>query len=96
MFLKTPFIVQGPRYFLHNLKKLGFKTFEHWWDEGYAEDPDAHQVYEIQKVLDCLARTPQAELIDILDDMQQTLEHNYQRAMQLTDRDFHTINWYVQ
>ena len=36
---RRPFLVQGPKFFLKNLKRLGFKTFDHWWDEGYDEDP---------------------------------------------------------
>lgn len=31
----TPFIVQGPQFFLKNLKQLGFETFDKWWPETY-------------------------------------------------------------
>jgi hypothetical protein len=86
--LKTPFIVQGPQYFLHNLKKLGFLTFSNWWDEGYAEDPPGHQLIEIKKVLDFLTTKSSDELNQMYLSMTDILEHNYQLAMNLTKKDF--------
>lgn len=86
--LKTPFIVQGPQNFLQNLKKLGFKTFSSWWDEGYSQDPPGFQLIEIKKVLDFLATKNTDELNALYTSMADTLEHNYQVAMQLTKKDF--------
>jgi len=86
--LKTPFIVQGPQYFLHNLKKLGFQTFNHWWDEGYSEDPAWYQLTEIKKVLDFLSTKSSDELNQMYLSMSDILEHNYQLAMNLTKEDF--------
>ena len=31
----NPFIVLGPKGYLHNLKRLGFKTFGTFWNESY-------------------------------------------------------------
>lgn len=94
MLLKTPFIVQGPRYFLHNLKTLGFRTFSDWWDEGYSEDPDGQQTTEIKRVIDVLAcKTPQ-ELSVIYKEMESVLDHNYHTAMSMTQDDFkQAFNW---
>lgn len=91
MLLKTPFIVQGPRYFLHNLKKLGFKTFNHWWDEGYAEDPAEHQLFEIKKILNFLSRKTPAELYGMYQEMSDVLQHNYHTALTLTPADFFKV-----
>lgn len=88
MMLKTPFIVQGPQYFLHNLRKMGFRTFDQWWDEGYAEDPCDYQIIEIKKVIDYLAHKSVTELNEIYFDMQEILEHNYQLVLQLDKEDF--------
>lgn len=84
MIMRTPFIVQGPRYFLHRLKDLGFRTFDHWWDEGYAEDAASWQSTEIIKVIDHIARTPLKVLRHWYDEMQDTLDHNRSRLLTLT------------
>lgn len=89
--LKTPFIVQGPQYFLHNLKKLGFQTFDQWWDEGYSEDTAWYQLTEIKKILDFLSTNSVDELNRMYLSMSGILEHNYQLAMNLTKNDFKKI-----
>jgi hypothetical protein len=92
MLLKTPFIVQGPQNYLHNLKKLGFQTFDSWWDEGYAEDPADWQIIEIKKVIDHLAKINTKELFEMYDSMHKILEHNYQLALKLNKQDFLKLN----
>jgi len=92
MLLKTPFIIQGPQYFLRNLKKLGFKTFDQWWDEGYDEDPVDHRLVEIKKVIkDLSAQTPE-QLNTMYKSMQTTLEHNYQLCLDLKLDDFKLLS----
>lgn len=86
--LKTPFIIQGPKNYYHNLRKIGFKTFGHWWDEGFTEDDYRHQPNEIFKVLNQLSKLTTSDLEALLIDMQSTLEHNYQLLMKLTPKDF--------
>lgn len=81
--LKTPFIIQGPQNYLKNLKDLGFKTFDKWWDEGYDEDPCTWSIHEITKVLDHLATKTQEELHSMYIEMQDTLNHNYNRLVEL-------------
>ena len=88
MALKTPFIVQGPVNFLHNLQRLGFKTFDYWWDEGYSEDPNEWQVKLIKELIDMLATKTKQELKKMYDEMMPVLEHNRQRLMTLTKQDF--------
>lgn len=89
--LSTPFIVQGPQWYLHRLRDMGFQTFERWWDEGYAEDPANHQPYEIVKVIDFLAKKSSSELNLMYQEMQPTLEHNKKRFMELTRKDFEIL-----
>jgi hypothetical protein len=86
--LKTPFIVQGPANFLHNLRRLGFKTFDSWWDEGYSEDPNEWQVKLIKELIDMLAVKTKQELKKMYDEMEPVLEHNRQRLRMLTKQDF--------
>jgi len=85
--MQTPFIVQGSQHFLHRLQKLGFKTFNQWWDEGYAEDPADWQPGEIKKVIDRLAKKPADEIKKIYNEMLPTLEHNRQLLLDM-NKDF--------
>lgn len=85
---KTPFIVHGPRNFIKNLRLLGFKTFDQWWDEGYSEDQPDYQVNEIIKNIDQLASLSADQLADIYADMQPVLDHNYEVFLSLTSHSF--------
>jgi hypothetical protein len=92
---KTPFIVQGPQHFLSNLKQLGFKTFDHWWDEGYSEDPPDYQLQEIIKVVDTIAQWDTDKLRTTYNEMKPVLDHNYTTFMNLTAQDFKRAFNYV-
>ena len=84
MILKTPFIVQGPQWYLKHLKEMGFKTFDRWWDEGYSEDPPTHAISEIKKVIDFLSKKSITELTHMYFEMTDILEHNYDTLIELT------------
>jgi len=88
---KTPFIVHGPQFLLQRLKQLGFKTFDRWWDEGYDRDPHLYSYQEINKVLKHLSKHSLAKLEKMYQDMQPTLEHNYQCMMNLTYKDLLSV-----
>jgi hypothetical protein len=87
--LKTPFVVQGPIHFLKNLRKLGFKTFSRFWDEGYDEDPHPWSMTEISRVIESVATKSMTELKDMLTDMEDILEHNRCRMIELTNETKH-------
>jgi len=89
--LKTPFIVQGPVDYLKNLRKLGFKTFHDFWDEGYDADPAQHSIKEITKVIDVISQEPTDELNWMLYNMKDILEHNYNTLQNLSEKDFEKI-----
>jgi hypothetical protein len=84
----TPFIVQGPRYFLHRLRKLGFQTFDRWWEEGYAEDPADWQLLEIKRVLDFIGSQDLDTIRRWYAEMTPILEHNRKRLFELKEVDF--------
>lgn len=88
MLLKTPFIIQGSQYFLHNLRKMGFQTFNKWWSEGYAEDPADAQVESIKSLLNDLSLKSADELYKIYLEMTDILDHNYNLVMKLTKADY--------
>jgi len=88
---KTPFIVHGPQFLLQRLRQLGFKTFNRWWDEGYNQDPYLYSYQEINKVLQYLSKHSISDLEQIYQDMQPTLEHNYQCMMNLNYQDLLSV-----
>jgi len=89
--LKTPFIIQGPTNYYNNLRKLGFKTFHQYWDEGYGEDPNDYQPTVILETVQRLSKLSVQELKDMHTDMQPILDHNYECFMNLNSNDFKKI-----
>lgn len=85
---RTPFIVHGPVNFIKNLRQLGFKTFDQWWDEGFSEDPPDVQVVEIIKIIDKIAQWDLNCINTVYDQMKSVLDHNYNRFMELNDKEF--------
>ncbi len=82
--MKTPFLVQGPKHFLTRLRHLGFRTFDAWWNEGYSEDSTEDQLTAITKIIDDIALWDQQTLKSVYCEMQEVLDHNYERMMTLT------------
>jgi len=82
---RRPFIVQGPKCFLQNLKKLGFKTFSDWWDEGYDTDPSDARYATLKHGIDWIAQQTSNTINTWYQEMQPTLEHNLQVLQQLTN-----------
>ena len=89
--LKTPFIVQGPQDYLNNLKKLGFQTFEKWWDEGYTEDPADYQIVEIEKVITTISKWSDRKIQKVYRDMKPVLDNNFQCMQNLSSADFRRV-----
>lgn len=86
MLAMTPFLVQGPANLIKNLRRIGFKTFDQWWDEGYSEDPDECQVGFMFDNIDRLSKLSVKELEPMYADMLPTLEHNRNLLLELTNQ----------
>jgi hypothetical protein len=84
MLARRPFITMGGRNHLSNLRKLGFRTFNNIWDEGYDEYGMQGRVKEIIKLLDTISSWSVGKMQQVLQDMQPILEHNYNVFMTLT------------
>ena len=82
---RTPFIVQGPKNYIKNIQRLGFRTFSNWFDESHSQDEYNYQPIGICATLDRLATYSTSELEGIYIDMADTLEHNYQVIMSLNN-----------
>lgn len=85
LLFRRPFIVQGPKYFLENLHRLGFKTFSNWWDEGYDQDHHDSRYETITNNIEWIASQNASTIANWYEEMQPILEHNYQTAMALID-----------
>lgn len=90
---KRPFIVQGPANYLKNLKKLGFKTFDCWWDEGYDEDPANFKYQALKYNIDYIGNQSAETIVRWNTEMQETLEHNYQTLLNLTHKQILETNF---
>ena len=88
MLCHQPFVVAGHPDTLTYLKKLGFKTFDKWWDESY--DYITNPTDRMQAIVDLcihLVNKTNTEWLAIYKDMQEVLEHNYNHLeyMKYTD-----------
>ena len=81
---RRPFIVMSNPNYLGNLRKLGFRTFDQYWDEGYDSLREGARIQKIQEVLGMIANWSTVELIDKLVSMQEILEHNVKVFDKLT------------
>jgi len=83
---KRPFIVHGPKYFLSNLKQLGFQTFDSWWDESYDIDSNYSRYGSILHNIDWIGSQSQDTIKKWYQEMQPVLEHNCNVLANLTNQ----------
>ena len=84
MTYRRPFILQGPRHFLKNLKQLGFQTFDRWWDESYDQDSWEYKHIAITDLMNTISQWSLDKLQTVYSEMSEVLEINYQRVKTLT------------
>lgn len=77
---KMPFVLAGPAHNLKYLREYGFKTFDKWIDESYddIEDP-IERMTAISNTMRKICAYSLEELQAMLIDMQEVLDHNYNR-----------------
>lgn len=88
MIMKTPFMIQGPVNYILNLRKIGFRTFDAWWDEGFNEDPGRCQTDGIISNINRICSMSTMQLQTMYKEMQQVLEHNYKLVKTISKNDF--------
>ena len=70
IYMGHPFIVLGNPGTLKYLKKLGFQTFDRWWDESYDDEEDLERrIDKIVLILKRLAEKNHEELIVVREQM---------------------------
>jgi hypothetical protein len=84
MLARRPFISVTPINHLANLKRLGFRTFGNYWDEGYDEYGTTNRIEQISLVLEKISQWTPAYLSEVLKDMQPIFDHNYENLLSLT------------
>jgi len=84
MLFKKPFIVVGAPYSLEYIKKLGFKTFNNYWDESY--DTTTNHTERLKKIMDVINYIDSLsikQLKELYRDMFLTIMHNFEVVYQL-------------
>ncbi len=79
MLWKMPFIIVGQPYILKVLKKLGYKTFNHMWDEDYDSIIDPHD--RMRKIQQLILNLSKRDLKKLISENYEILEHNYNNLM---------------
>jgi hypothetical protein len=78
-------IVSTPRY-LANIKKIGFKTFDKWWDESYDDEPNNKIRFEkLKKLVLELSKWDLKKCEEVYIDMIPTLIHNQNLVKELSN-----------
>jgi len=76
--MKQPFILVGCAHNLEYLKSYGFKTFDKWWSEEYDNiEDDIERMHAIGDVIATICSKELAELENILSEMQDILQYNF-------------------
>ena len=97
---KKPFIVLASERFLEVLRKLGFKTFNNFWNEDY--DLESDFIKRVDSIFNTLQYVNSMNIDDFTkmfysSKMKKILEHNYTRLNELSNKtSYHTIdkpNW---
>lgn len=75
---KSPLVLVAPPNSLEYVKRLGFKTFDRWWDESYdREQNHEKRLQMIFSILEELGEKTIEELNSMYNEMEEILEHNY-------------------
>lgn len=90
---KTPFLVFGPKHYLHNLKRLGFQTFDKFWSERYDEFENRNRIVFMQRQIDYINSLDIKQLESIYFDkqMQNILMNNHRVFMELNQESIEKV-----
>jgi hypothetical protein len=76
---KRPFVIVGSPGCLANIKAVGFKTFDRYWDESYDSIQDsAERMLAIVNIIEFICSKSIDELKKLCLDMQDILDYNFE------------------
>ena len=76
----TPFVLIAPPRSLEYFKRLGFKTFNKWWDESYdLEEDHSKRMNKIFDVIDFINSKNMKQLKSMYKEMKPILDYNAER-----------------
>jgi hypothetical protein len=84
MLYKHPFFLLGSQHMLKTLHQRGYKTFKDYWSEDY--DNEANDLIRYGKALTEFRRILNTDLAALYQNMQPTLEHNYNNLLERTNK----------
>ena len=73
---KNPFIVYGPKNFLYNMKRLGFKTFDKFWSEDYDNFQGMDRIEKIKVIVNDISLMSAKEIKTLYGTLLPILDHN--------------------
>jgi hypothetical protein len=86
IYMCQPFIIFGNPHSLKKLKELGYKTFDKWWDESYDKELDVNSRFKkIISILEEIAKWDMDECLNVKQEMQEILIHNYKHMFKTDD-----------
>ena len=72
-----PFFINGNPGIIAHLKKLGFQTFDKWWDESYDSEQDFKKRTDmVMEQVKLVCNKSKSEMIDMVKEMQPILQYN--------------------
>ena len=77
MLARRPFITAAGQGHLANMRRLGFKTFNDFWDESYDDLYGTDRIKSIIGLVSTISSWSPGELISKLEEMKPVLDHNY-------------------
>ena len=83
---KTPFLVMAAPNYIKNLKEIGFRSFDKFWNEEYDFQQGLQRLESIIRIIDNLGKLNEKQLQDMYKDMETVLEHNYNLYMDLNSK----------
>jgi len=86
---KHPFIVLGPCQLVKNIQRLGFKTFNEFWNEEYDDIADPiMRLNAVVKECETIATWSDEKIADFNKKVQPILEYNFEHLKSLTPEVF--------
>ena len=78
-----PFVVYGPKNYLQNLQKLGFKTFSGVWNEQYDQTEGVQRWQQMRSIIDMICNWDNGTRQNVLTQCASITKHNRNRLLEI-------------